>query len=86
MSLNEEQLDYLRSLGKIPPDERCWCAWFRLGECPHCPPSKTLAQRLLVQCPDPRCQNYPDPLGLYPITHNIKCQAVTPPPNNRSTT
>lgn len=76
MSFNDDQIDYMRSMAKRPPDARCWCAWYPLGECPHCPPDKTLADRLKVQCPDIRCQNYPDandPTGK--ITHNIACRA-----------
>lgn len=76
MSFNADQIDHMRSLAAIHAGERCWCAWHRLGECPNCPPDKTLADRLKVQCPDPRCQNYPspnDPSGK--ITHNIACRA-----------
>jgi hypothetical protein len=71
---NDDQRDYMRSLGKLSNDERCWCAWYRVNECPNCPPGKTLTMRLAVQCPERLCQNYPsphDPDGK--IIHNICC-------------
>ena len=40
------QLDYMRELAEIPPDQRCYCGWYRLGMCPHCPPGRTCADKL----------------------------------------
>ena len=53
--LNEDQVDYMRSLGKIPPEEKCWCGWFRLDECNKCNvnhPGKTRANFLAQACPE----------------------------------
>lgn len=35
MSLNDDQKDYVRSLAKIPAEEKCDCGWYRVDEC-HC--------------------------------------------------
>ena len=32
---NDDQKDYMRSLARIPRNERCKCGWYRLGECSH---------------------------------------------------
>ena len=74
VSLNEEQKDYMRYLATVPAEKKCWCAWFRADECPHCKGRGTLEQRLKVQCPSPMCRNYP-PVGeqTRPIVHNIRC-------------
>jgi len=70
--LNSEQEAHLQYLKSIPPAERCWCGWYRLGECMNkCPPGKTLAHKMEVWCKE--CQNYPSPDGKYPITHRIGC-------------
>ena len=71
MSLNDDQIDYIRSLGKIPPSERCYCGWYRAGKCYHCKDRATLADRLKVQCPG--CDNYPLLGGSIAVTHRIGC-------------
>lgn len=71
MSLNADQQDYVDSLSKIAPDQKCYCGWFRLGQCGHCPPHLTCADKLAAMCPE--CKNYPYILDGRPITHNIKC-------------
>jgi hypothetical protein len=44
---NEDQLDHMRSLAAIPPQEKCYCGWYRLGECPNgCPPDKNNLDKL----------------------------------------
>lgn len=45
---NSEQTAYMEALDKIPLNERCWCGWYRLGECPHCLPGKTCADKCPV--------------------------------------
>lgn len=72
MSFNDDQIDYIKSLARIADDKRCYCAWFPLGECPHCPPGKTLADRLKLQCSS--CGSYP-PAALpdQPVAHRIGC-------------
>lgn len=27
----------------LPPDQRCWCGWWKLGECPSCPDELSFA-------------------------------------------
>lgn len=46
---NSEQEDYMRELAEIPPEQRCYCGWYRLGQCPHCPKDKTCADKLKMQ-------------------------------------
>ena len=73
---NEDQQDYMRSLRDIPPDQKCWCAWFRIGECPHCPEGMTAEMRAKVECPD--CHNYPDARTPdKPATHQRNCPRAT---------
>lgn len=43
---NQDQVEYMESLGKISPHLRCYCGWYRLGECPHCPAGKTCQDKL----------------------------------------
>jgi hypothetical protein len=43
---NADQAEYMRGLGKIPAEEKCYCGWFRLGECNSCDKSKTHAVRV----------------------------------------
>ena len=45
-SLNEEQKAHLRELDELAPSQRCWCGWYALGECPHCPKHKTAQDKL----------------------------------------
>jgi hypothetical protein len=72
MSFNDEQLSYIREMSATPLDEKCYCAWFRLGECPHCPPGLSAADRVKVECPS--CHKYPPARNLAaPITHRIGC-------------
>lgn len=44
---NEDQLAYMRHIERIPPHLRCYCGWYLLGECPHCPKGKTCLEKLL---------------------------------------
>lgn len=73
MSLNAEQSDHLDYLSSLNPADRCYCGWNPVNDCWDCPKGASLAQRLKVQCPDPRCRNYPYLGGKPTITHNIKC-------------
>lgn len=43
---NSDQISYMESLHKIPPEQKCYCGWYRLGECPHCPKDKTCADKM----------------------------------------
>lgn len=78
---NDEQLDYMRSLAKIPPEKLSWCGWGRAGD-PHCcgnpecdgkTEGKTLADKMKVWCPV--CRNYPRN-GV--LTHAKGCTATPP--------
>lgn len=44
--LNSEQRDYMKSLDRIPPERKCYCGWYELGQCPNCPKDKTCADKL----------------------------------------
>lgn len=49
---NEDQLDYMSYLATIPPEKKCWCGWYPLGECYHCRqshPGKTCADKLKAE-------------------------------------
>lgn len=43
---NKYQLEYMQELEAILPHLKCYCGWYRLGECPHCPAGKTCADKL----------------------------------------
>jgi hypothetical protein len=43
---NRDQRDYMRSLDEMPPETKCYCGWYALGSCPHCPKDKTCADKL----------------------------------------
>lgn len=68
---NEEQQEYMKALADMPPSTKCWCGWYRLGECRTCPPGKTLADRQAASCPI--CGNYPSTDGGQ-IFHRIGCR------------
>ena len=77
MSLNDEQRAYVDELRRMPLDQKCWCAWFPVGQCHSCPPDLTAAMRAAVECPE--CHNYPpasDPTR--PVNHNRMCSRRTP--------
>lgn len=72
---NSDQRDYMASLAEMSPETKCWCGWYPIGKCPHCPPAKTSADKLAVWCPE--CHNAPNPDGTGPITHRIGCSRRT---------
>lgn len=43
---NAEQRGYMKYLRGIPPEELCFCGWFKLGACSSCDPSKTAADSI----------------------------------------
>lgn len=43
---NADQLDHMRALDTLTPEEKCYCGWYPLGHCPHCPKGKTCADKL----------------------------------------
>lgn len=44
---NEYQEAYMRELSEIPPEQKCYCGWYRLGKCQNnCPPDKTNADKI----------------------------------------
>jgi hypothetical protein len=69
---NEEQQDEMRYLASLKPEEKCWCGWFRAGQCntPNpCPPDVTMADREKTTC---ECGGYPGRPGR-PLTHRHGC-------------
>lgn len=74
MYLNEDQQAYVDYLARIPPERLCYCAWFPLGECPHCPLGLTAADKIARRCPS--CHSYPPATDLdRQIVHSIGCKA-----------
>lgn len=68
---NVHQQAYMKMLSEIPPENKCWCGWYSLGECPHCPEGKTAADKVATGCKE--CGNwlsYPDEKEL---THRVHC-------------
>lgn len=43
---NEDQQSWIRYLATVPPEKRCYCGWYHLGECSNCPPNKTCADKM----------------------------------------
>jgi len=77
---NDDQLDYMRSLAKIPDEQLSWCGWGRIGpdcccnpECEGKTAGKTLADKKAVWCPE--CHNWPR--NGEPITHRRGCSLNT---------
>lgn len=58
---NDDQRSYMESLARIPPEGRCWCGWYRLGECQYCRPDKSSADKLAARCQ--ACGNTPHEYG-----------------------
>lgn len=74
--LNSEQQEYAEALGRTDPARRCWCGWYQLGQCPHCPTGKTCADKIAVRCP--LCLNAPPADGGRPNVHVKGCTNETP--------
>jgi hypothetical protein len=69
---NDEQRDEMRWLAEQPPASLCWCGWYTLGSCPHCPKGLTAADKVAHRCPE--CRSAPDPSNIDgPITHVRRC-------------
>lgn len=68
---NSDQRDYMRYLSRRPPESKCWCGWYDLGACPHCPPGKSAADKVAASCP--KCRSAPPPDLSRPIAHAYKC-------------
>ena len=49
---NSEQRDYMRYLAKQDPNTLCFCGWYHKGDCPHCPPDKSAADKIALKCPE----------------------------------
>jgi hypothetical protein len=72
MSFNKEQEEYMADLAKVPTNERCWCGWHRLSECPRCKHGLTLEQKMAEWCQS--CRSAPhEPGGR--VVHRIGCEA-----------
>lgn len=46
--MNPDQEDYVESLAQIPLAEKCFCCWYLIGDCPHCPKELTGADKCLM--------------------------------------
>lgn len=44
---NAEQEAYMEELWSLPREKRCFCGWYLLAECPHCPKDRTNADKCL---------------------------------------
>lgn len=55
-SFNSEQQSYMNYLASLPPETRCWCGWYKVGECYNCKrdghEGKTRVDRLALACPE----------------------------------
>lgn len=72
MSLfNADQIRHMEYLNSLPLEDKCWCGWFKLGECATCPPDRTAADKLAVSCPG--CGGSPGPGGIRLIIHRAWC-------------
>ena len=68
----EQNDDYMDSLNRMPPEKRCYCGWYPLGECHSCPSTVSLADKLRLRCPT--CGNAPPATDLaIPIRHARFC-------------
>lgn len=64
----------MNSLATVPNEDRCWCGWNKLRQCPNCDPSTSLADRLKLSCKHRQCRSYPrqnDPTNT--IIHTVGC-------------
>lgn len=69
---NDDQIGHMRSLAAMPDEARCWCGWYKAGECPNCRTTETLADRRSSECSS--CGSYPhEPGGR--LVHRIGCSA-----------
>ncbi len=71
---NSDQNELMADLAEMPPETKCWCGWYALGECPQCPAGKSAADKVKVWCQD--CHSAPDPNGGA-ISHRIGCATFT---------
>lgn len=69
-AFSRDQEEYIKSLANIPLDKKCWCGWYPLGECPHCPPGATCEQKVAAMCVE--CRGAPHRPGD-PLIHTIGC-------------
>jgi len=70
---NREQEAHMDELARIPLDQKCFCGWYRLGQCPNCTTRLSCADKCLpcrgvgkrwVPCDaEPRYQVCPDCKG-----------------------
>lgn len=42
----DRALKAVAELCSISPERRCYCGWWLLGECPHCPKDRTCADKV----------------------------------------
>jgi hypothetical protein len=68
---NSDQSAHMEYLESIPPENRCWCGWYKLGKCDKCAPGKTLADKLAAQCEI--CGAAPGSRGEFATVHRTGC-------------
>jgi len=73
-TFNAEQQEHMADLARIPAAQRCWCAWYRLGECPHCPAGRTAEEKLARKQP---CCGFTPSHPDEPDGHYVGCKRET---------
>lgn len=68
---NDDQRDYMASLARRPHDTKCYCGWYSIGKCPHCPKDLTHQDAVDRACPE--CRSYPPHYDLTQEVHIISC-------------
>jgi hypothetical protein len=67
---NDEQRDHMKHLSSVPSEKRCWCGWYLLNDCPHCPLDFTHADQVKLKCEI--CGNAPYRPGDK-LVHIVNC-------------
>lgn len=67
---NSDQREYMNELGRMDATAKCWCGWYRHGECPNCPKELTCADKMKLACAS--CGSTPMLPG-WKVTHTKGC-------------
>ena len=62
MMLNDEQESYVSYLNSLHPSMKCWCGWYKFGECYNCSSNdkikdKNCQDKINLACDE--CGSYP---------------------------
>ena len=61
----------MKYLDSLPAETKCWCGWYKLGECSNdCPEDLTCADKIKLRCKV--CGNSPHRPG-HKLIHLINC-------------